>query len=132
MATSYSIRGAAKKTMTAPKSFSLPKACKNQNISLHLINLRSENRKNQTSLRFINRRQNVGIQGSHFSFWAELSHSSVIRGLCSTLCSRETLQNLPYFCNKKTNVFFSVFSFCATLYFYLMNALVYVDTSLGH
>ena len=32
------------------------------------------------------------------------SHSSEIRGLCSTQCSRETLQNLPYFWN--TLIFF--------------------------
>ena len=38
-----------------PLSRLVPKARKNQNISLHLINLRS---KNQTSLTFINRRQN--------------------------------------------------------------------------
>ena len=43
-------------------------------------------------------------------------HSSEIRGLRSTYCSRETLQNLPYFCNKN-------------VYFYLMNVLplVYVN-----
>ena len=54
-------------------------------------------------------------------------HSSEIRGLCSTKCSRETLQNLLYFMYKKTHVVFFRFSFRAILYFYLMNALVYVD-----
>ena len=39
----------------------------------------------------------------------------------------ETLQNLPYFMYKKTHVVFFRFSFRATLYFYIMNALVYVD-----
>ena len=51
-----------------------------------------------------------------------------IRGLRSTKCSNETLQNLLYFMYEKTHVFFFCFSFRATLYFYLMNALVYVDT----
>ena len=54
-------------------------------------------------------------------------HSSEIRGLRSTKCSSETLQNLLYFMYKKTHVVFFRFSFRATLYFYLMNALVYVD-----
>ena len=55
-------------------------------------------------------------------------HSSEIRGLHKTLCPRETLQNLPYFMYKKNHVSsFFRFSFRATLYFYLMNALVYVD-----
>ena len=55
------------------------------------------------------------------------SHSSEIRGLRSTKCSSETLQNLLYFMHKKTHVVFFRFSFRATLYFYLINALVYVD-----
>ena len=54
-------------------------------------------------------------------------HSSEMRGLRSTKCSSETLQNLLYFMYKKTHVVFFRFSFRATLYFYLMNALVYVD-----
>ena len=53
-------------------------------------------------------------------------HSSELRGLRSTKCSSETLQNLLYFMYQKTHVVFS-FSFRATLYFYLMNALVYVE-----
>ena len=53
-------------------------------------------------------------------------HSSEIRGLCSTKCSSEMLQNLLYFMYKKTNVVFLVFHF-VQLYFSLMNALVYVD-----
>ena len=51
-------------------------------------------------------------------------HSSEVRGLCSTKCSSEMLQNLLYFMYKKTHVFFVCFSFRATLYFYLMNALI--------
>ena len=39
----------------------------------------------------------------------------------------EMLQNLLYFMYKKTHEVFFHFSFCATLYFSLMNALVYVD-----
>ena len=37
----------------------------------------------------------------------------------------EILQNLPYFYHKKTHVVFFHFSFRATLYFYLINAIVY-------
>ena len=54
-------------------------------------------------------------------------HSSEINGLRSTKCSSETLQNLLYFMYKKTHVVLFRFSFRATLYFYLMNALVYVN-----
>ena len=39
------------------------------------------------------------------------AHSSEIRDLCSTKCSRETLQNLPYFCSKKTHEIVFVFHF---------------------
>ena len=49
-------------------------------------------------------------------------HSSEIRGLRSTKCSSETLQNLLYFFR---------FLFRATFYFYHMNALVYVDIDLA-
>ena len=38
-------------------------------------------------------------------------HSSEIRGLHSTKCSSETLQNLLYFMYKKTHVVFFVFHF---------------------
>ena len=38
-------------------------------------------------------------------------HSSEIRGLRSTKCSSETLQNLLYFMYKKTHVVFFVFHF---------------------
>ena len=41
------------------------------------------------------------------------------------------LQDLPYFMYKKTHVVFFVFSFHATLGFYLMNTLVYVDIDQG-
>ena len=51
-------------------------------------------------------------------------HSSEIRSLRSTLCSSKTLRNLLCFMYKKTHV---VFSFRATLFSPLMNALVYVD-----
>ena len=52
--------------------------------------------------------------------------------MSSTLCSRETLQNLPYFYHKKIQVrcIFN-FSFRAALFFSLMNALVYVDIDQG-
>ena len=42
--------------------------------------------------------------------------------------SSETLQNLPYFIYTKTQICFIRFFIHATLYFYLMNALVYVNT----
>ena len=45
--------------------------------------------------------------------------------------SSETLQNLLYFMYKKIHVVFFHFSFHATLFFYLMNALVYVDIDKG-
>ena len=54
-------------------------------------------------------------------------HSSEIRDLRSFKCSSKTLQNLLYFMYKKTHVVFFRFLFRATLYFYLMNALVYVS-----
>ena len=41
-------------------------------------------------------------------------HSSEIRGLRSTKCSSETLQNLLYFIYKKTHVVFFVFHFVGT------------------
>ena len=41
------------------------------------------------------------------------------------------LQKLTYFYCKKTHVFFFRFSFCATLFFPLMNAPVYVDIDQG-
>ena len=41
-------------------------------------------------------------------------------------CSSEMLQNLLYFMYKKPHVVIFRFSFRATLYFYLMNAQVYV------
>ena len=53
------------------------------------------------------------------------------KSLRSTFCSSETLQTLPYFMFKKTHVVFFHFSFRATLGFYLMNALVYVDIDQG-
>ena len=59
-------------------------------------------------------------------------HSSEIRGLRWMKCSSETLQNLLYFMYNKTHVSsFFRFSFLATLYFYLINSLVYVDIDQG-
>ena len=47
-------------------------------------------------------------------------------------CSSEKLQNLQYFMYKKTHVgSFFRFSFRAILYFYLVNALVYVNIDQG-
>ena len=47
-----------------------------------------------------------------------IHHSSEIRSLFSTLCPRETLQNLPCFCTKKTLSFYFILfifiSFCRT------------------
>ena len=54
-------------------------------------------------------------------------HSSQFQSLCLTKCSSETLQNFPYIIYTRTQSCFFRFSFCVTLYFYLMNALVYVD-----
>ena len=45
-------------------------------------------------------------------FWVRFTfHSSEIRGLHSTKCSSETLQNLLYFMYKKTHVVFFFFHF---------------------
>ena len=41
------------------------------------------------------------------------------------------LENLLYFMYKKTHVVFFCISFRAILYFYLVNALVYVDIDQG-
>ena len=56
-------------------------------------------------------------------------HSSQFQSLCSTKSSSEMLQNLPYFIYLYENPLscFFRFSFRATLYFYLMNSLVYVN-----
>ena len=48
------------------------------------------------------------------------SHSSEIRGLCLMKWPGETLQNLPYLINMKTQSLFR-FSFHPTLFFPLMN-----------
>ena len=48
-------------------------------------------------------------------FFNNILHSSEIRGLCSTKCPRETLQNLPYFRYMKIQSCFFHFSFHATL-----------------
>ena len=57
--------------------------------------------------------------------YAEHKHSSEIRGLCLMKCSCETLQNLLYFWNTKTTLFFFIYNFMLTLLFSLMNALFY-------
>ena len=54
-------------------------------------------------------------------------NSLEIIGLCLMNWQSETLQNLPYFWNTKIHVVFFSFSLCATLFFPLINALVYVD-----
>ena len=63
--------------------------------------------------------------------YATIFHSSQFQGLCLTKNSSETLQNLPYFIHTKTWSCFFCFSFCATLCFSLMNALVYDDIDEG-
>ena len=60
----------------------------------------------------------------NLTFFSHSLHTSEKRGLCLTKCSSETLQNLPYFRNTKIHIVFFRFSFCATLFFPLMNALV--------
>ena len=57
-------------------------------------------------------------------------HSPEKRGLCLMKRSSEMLQNLPYFWNTKTRVVFC-FSFLATFFFPLINALVYVNIDQG-
>ena len=61
----------------------------------------------------------------------QLYHSTQFHGLCSTKSSSVMLQNLPYLIHTKTQSCFFRFSFCATLFFPLMNALVYVDIDRG-
>ena len=76
---------------------------------------------------FFHERRNVQISfSSHI-----MNHSSEIRGLCLMKSSSEMLQYLPYFIYTKNQSCFFHFSFCATLVFPLMNALVYVDIDLG-
>ena len=58
-------------------------------------------------------------------------HSSEIRGLCLMKCPSKMLQNLPYFIYTKIQSCFSHFSFHVTLFFSLMNALVYVNIDQG-
>ena len=68
-----------------------------------------------------------GARNSGFGFWKLhmeyvtngfwMWHCSEKRGLCSMKSSNETLQNLLYFINKKTQSCFFRFSFCVTLFF---------------
>ena len=58
-------------------------------------------------------------------YWTTL-HSSEIRSFCLIKWPCEMFQNLTYFIYTKTQRCFFHFSFCATLFFSLMNALVYV------
>ena len=60
-----------------------------------------------------------------------ITHLPINCSLCSTKSSNEMLQNLPYFIYMKAQSCFFRFSFRASLYFYLMNALVYVDIDQG-
>ena len=43
------------------------------------------------------------------------AHSSEIRGLCLIKCPRETVENLPYFCNLKIHIVF--FIWCYFIFF---------------
>ena len=61
---------------------------------------------------------------------SNLVHSSEIKGLHSTFCSREMLQNLLCLCKKKPQVGFFLYIISSNFEFYLMNALVFV-ISLG-
>ena len=54
------------------------------------------------------------------------AHSSEIRGLRSTKCSSETLQNLLYFMYKKTHVVFFVFHF-VQLYIFTLSIFVGIE-----
>ena len=58
---------------------------------------------------------------SIFKFSHSIFHSSEIRGLCSTKCSSEMLQNLLYFMYTKTYLVFFIFHFMQ-LYFSLIHA----------
>ena len=69
---------------------------------------------------------NVPISFRISSMSPLLVHSSEKRGLCLMKWPGEMLQNLPYFIYMKTQSCFFHFSFRATSYFFIMNALVYV------
>ena len=72
------------------------------------------------------------LLSSEIFFLVLVVYSSEISDLCLIKLFSETLQNLPYFWNKKTHVVF--FSFFILFYFIfsLMNALVlYVDIDQG-
>ena len=58
-------------------------------------------------------------------------HSSEIGGYCLSFWPPKMLQNLLYFYEKKTQSCFFHFSFHATLFFPLMNALIYVNIHQG-
>ena len=58
------------------------------------------------------------------------THSSEIRGLYLMKRASKMLQNLPYLWNTKTYEDFC-FSFRVTLFFPLLNALVYINTDQG-
>ena len=55
------------------------------------------------------------------------SHRTERRGLCLMKSSSKMLQYLPYFIYTKTQSWFFHLSFCAALFFPLMNAKVYVE-----
>ena len=58
-------------------------------------------------------------------------HTSKINVLCSSLNSKETLQNFLHLHKKKNSRSFFRFSFWANFIFPFMNALVYVDIDQG-
>ena len=60
---------------------------------------------------FLEKKLSVKVAMSFIHKMGLLDHSSEIRGLCSTKCSREMLQNLLYFMCKKTHVVFIIFHF---------------------
>ena len=80
--------------------------------------------------------QHMALFNSVQDFWFSpfftwyLCHSSEIRGLHSTQCSSETIQNLLFFMYRKTCIVFLFFILC-NFTFFLMNALIYVDIDQG-
>ena len=74
---------------------------------------------------------NSDIQMGVLTWMMNRLHCSEKRGLCLMKWPGEMLQNLPHFIYSKTQSCFFNFSFHATLFFPLMNALVYVDIDQG-
>ena len=88
---------------------------------------KNESLKRENKLKAFIKRSSEPLLNLHVSSntSSQVIHSSEIRSLCLMKWPSEMLQNLSYFWNMKTYVFF--FSFCATLFFSLKNVLVYVD-----